>query len=162
MKQATNLLSDESSLRYAQNSIFRNNIFLDTLGNTTGIYGGSHSFGNVFMNNIFVSATPKLTTHTSNPWLYYTAFNNYYGVDINQIFVSFAGSGYSFQDNYELLHPSLYIGNDGTQVGLFGGALPFKVGAIPVIPYIRLKQIASQSNSSGEVEVEFEVEAQNN
>ncbi|MBR1520873.1 MAG: hypothetical protein IJ635_06520 [Bacteroidaceae bacterium] len=53
---------------------------------------------------------------------------------------------------------SMYISNDGTQVGIYGGEKPFT--DVPSNPQITAKQIATQSDADGKLSVKITVEAQ--
>ena len=51
-----------------------------------------------------------------------------------------------------------FLGNDGTQVGIYGGQIPFS--DVPTNPQIVSKNIASQSDENGKLSVKITVEAQ--
>lgn len=58
---------------------------------------------------------------------------------------------------YELTDEALatYLGSDGTQVGIYGGNLPFD--ATPTNPQIKKCNVASRSTADGKLSVEIEV-----
>ena len=53
-----------------------------------------------------------------------------------------------------------YLGNDGTQVGIYGGQTPFT--SVPTNPQVTYKEIAPQSDENGLLKVKIRVEAQGN
>jgi len=68
----------------------------------------------------------------------------------------------SFNDDYDYrltaAAASQYLGNDGTQVGMYGGAKPFT--DVPTNPQITQKEVAPQSDANGKLQVKFTIEAQ--
>jgi hypothetical protein len=50
-----------------------------------------------------------------------------------------------------------YLGTDGTQVGIFGGSLPYDEE--PTIPQITKCNVASKSTADGKLSVDIEVKA---
>ncbi len=67
-----------------------------------------------------------------------------------------------FNDDYDYrltaAAASQYLGNDGTQVGMYGGAKPFT--DVPTNPQITQKEVAPQSDANGKLQVKFTIEAQ--
>ncbi len=53
-----------------------------------------------------------------------------------------------------------YLGNDGTQVGMYGGATPFTI--TPSCPQITSSEVAPQSDANGKLNVKITVEAGSN
>ncbi len=125
---------------------FTNNIF--TSGSL--ISDGNCSYNN-FQNNIFAQASPALGTVA-------TDINNYKGIDMATVFVDLAGSDIHLLPDAS----TTYLGDDGTEVGLYGGLLPFKEGAIPINPHISHKSIQTTTDSNGFLNISFTVEAQQN
>lgn len=113
----------------------------------------SISVGNVFENNLFASSSPFFG---SAPIF----ANNYFGFDMNEVFVNYTGDSFSYEAEYQLQQPDVLLGNDGTQVGVYGGLFPLKEGGIPMNPHISNKNISGTTNASGQLEVEITVEAQ--
>lgn len=135
----------------ASNTSVFNNIFAST-GNP---FSGTVS-GNIYRNNAFVSTAPSFGGDA-------IAENNYTGIDLNSFFIDFGTVGvFSYDNDYNLQNPADFPGQDGSQIGIYGGLFPFKDGSIPITPHIKSKNIASQTNASGELQIEIEVEAQNN
>lgn len=125
---------------------FTNNIFTST----SLISDGNCSY-NDFQYNVFAHTSPTLGANS-------TDLNNYKGIDIATVFVDLAGSDFHLLPDAS----TTYLGDDGTEVGLYGGPLPFKEGAIPVNPHISFKSIQTTSDSNGFLNISFTVEAQQN
>ncbi len=130
------------------NTEISNNVFLTT----NNLFAGTAD-GNLLFNNVFVHPTPAFG---SNP----ISGGNYLNVALADIFVSHTGHEFSYNSNFNLKTPAQHLGNDGKEVGIYGGLFPFKPGAIPINPYISLKNIAAQTTSDGKLSVEIKVEAQ--
>ncbi|MEL0455545.1 hypothetical protein WJN01_04860 [Flavobacteriaceae bacterium SZ-1-7] len=134
------------SLQNCDSNTFTNNIF-------TAIHllsDGACSYNN-FQYNIFSQASPALGTGN-------TDLNNFKGIDIANVFVDFGSSDFHLLPDAS----STYLGDDATEVGMYGGLLPFKEGAVPVNPHISFKSIQTTSDSNGFLNVSFRVEAQQN
>ena len=134
---------------YISTSIIRNNIILAT---TTSV---DHGGNNVFYNNLFVKSSLGQSFSVNN----YES-NNYYGVVRDSIFVNQTGDTYSFSHDYHLKDTVSYLGTDGTQVGIYGGLLPFKDYGRPSNPQIITKSVDSKTDSDGNLQINFKVEAQ--
>lgn len=128
----------------------RNNIFL----NKIVTYSSSLVHYNLYENNMTISATPAYGSGaniTATKWE---------GVSKDDIFVSQDSTIYNYGDNYHLKKPSTWIGTDGSEIGIYGGAFPWKEGAIPSNPHIRSNKTASQTDSQGKLQLDIEVVAQ--
>lgn len=153
----------------SSNNAIRNNIFLyngsssgsynNTFDNNVFLVSGSiilsSSSGNIFNNNIFVSANPNLGTGPIDN-------NNYKGVDISTVFVNQNGSVFDYSHDYHLQPAAVttYTGTDGLEVGIYAGYFPFKEGAVPFNPHIQLKNIAPTTDVNGDLQIQIQVEAQ--
>jgi hypothetical protein len=51
-------------------------------------------------------------------------------------------------------------GTDGTEIGIYGTAYPFKDGAFPVNPRIKFNSIAPATDAQGKIKVDIKVDAQ--
>jgi hypothetical protein len=131
------------------NNIFKNNIFFSQYQYSSGVAGN----GNQFYNNLFLFPSPSLGGS-------YTASGNYLNVVPDSVFVGNTLYSFNYASNYHLKHPDLYIGTDGTQVGIYGGTFPYKEGAVPSNPHIQLKNIAPTSDANGNLQIEFKISAQ--
>lgn len=106
---------------------------------------------NNFQYNVIRSAGPNLGSNT-------TDLNNYKGVDPAVVYLNLAAGDYHLQENAS----ATYLGDDGTEVGIYGGMLPFKEGAVPSNPHIIQKSISTTTGSNGFLNITFKVSAQQN
>lgn len=109
--------------------------------------------GNIFYNNVLSFTSANFGTNSDLQ-------NNLLGVEMQDFFVDKIGSGYNVKDDLYLQNPENYIGEDGTQVGIYGGMYPYKVGAIPVIPYIESVNIPHKVDEDGNLPIKITVKAQ--
>lgn len=132
------------------NNNLYNNVFLQT---GWAIY--STITGNTYKYNLFVSSAPNLGPGAVSE-------NNYFGIAQSSIFIAQSGSSFDYTHNYHLQAPFTYPGSDGLQVGMYGGIFPYKEGAVPSNPHIRVKTISPTTDGSGNLHVNIQVAAQNN
>jgi hypothetical protein len=130
------------------NNVFNNNIFL----NSTNRYFSGVS--NQINNNIF-TITPNLGTTPM-------ASGNYYPVAQADIFINQSGYNFDYAHNYHLQSPEIYLGLDNTEVGLYGGTLGYKEGAVPSNPHFQMQNIAPTTNTDGLLNIQVKVSAQDN
>jgi len=109
--------------------------------------------GNVLSNNVFSHASPSMGTNA-------TLFNNTQGIALADLLINQAGSVFDYSHNYHLQDETLYVGNDGKQVGIYGGTFPYKEGAVPVNPHIMEINISNTTNEQGELPVKIKVSVQ--
>jgi len=158
-----------STITYSNNNIFKNNVIPYGYMNNPPIVNCHY---NTFNNNIFgTSQGPAYYNNTclynnfhknvlslANP--YYgniaTDMGNYNNIDLTTVYVNAAGGNYHLQEAAK----TTYLGDDGTEVGLYGGISPFKEGAVPVNPHISQKSISISTDNSGFLKVSFKVSAQ--
>lgn len=160
------ILSDR--ILYSKNNVFKNNVitnesgfgvladcdinsFINNIFTTSNLISDGNCSYNTFQYNIFVSLTPFLATEA-------TDINNYKGIDMATVFEN------ASEGDYHLLGDAstTYVGDDGTEVGIYGGILPFKEGAVPINPHISQKSIQTTTDSNGLLNISFTVEAQQN
>lgn len=83
-----------------------------------------------------------------------------YGLDyaLDNLFITYKGS-YTDEETFELTDEAKakYLGSDGTEVGIHGGALPFD--PTPTNPQITKCNVASKSTADGKLSVDIEVSA---
>lgn len=81
--------------------------------------------------------------------------------DITTVFKTYTGQSLQKLDseNFELTDEakSKYLGTDGTQVGIYGGSLPFT--STPSNPQITKCNVAAKSTADGKLSVDIEVKA---
>ncbi len=136
-------------LFYGNNNTLNNNIFI-----WEGYVANVNGSGNIFNNNLYVEPTP-------NYGIAATSIGNFTGIPQSAIFVNQTGAIFSYSHDYNLQLPASYLGTDGTQVGIYGGAFPYKEGAVPLNPHIQIKNIAPTTDSNGNLQIQIQVEAQN-
>jgi hypothetical protein len=78
--------------------------------------------------------------------------------EYTKVFKTFTGN-YSDNETFELADEAktTYLGSDGTQVGLYGGLLPYS--STPSYPQITKMNVASKTTADGKLSVEIEVSA---
>lgn len=130
------------------NNLFKNNIFRQN-----NYRFMRTSTGNILTNNIIAASDPDLGT---NP----TLNNNWLNIDLNLVFEKELTGNFDYENSYKLKTPHSYIGDDGTEIGLFGGLFPYTENAIPQLPRIVSKKIAGTTDAEGLLKIEITVEAQ--
>lgn len=134
----------------SNNNNISNNIIHRSDGYSNNVATGD---GNVFYNNVFSQTTPVLG---SNP----SILNNQYGINLDDLFVNQTGVDFDYSHNYHLQGNELYLGTDGTQIGIYGGIFPYKEGAVPSNPHFQINNSSSTTDSDGNLPVYIQVKAQ--
>jgi hypothetical protein len=139
-----------STISNVDNSMLSNNVFFKISGaqNIT-----NNTDNSTFSNNIF-RETPIVGTNTF--------IDNFYNVDITTVFVNQSGNLFDFTHDYHLVNPATYQGSDNTNIGIYGGLFPYKDGTLPQNPHIRSKNIATQTDNNGDLNIQINVAAQDN
>jgi hypothetical protein len=139
------------------NCTVENNVFLSNSTITSG-----QGCGSSFYNNLKVLGNPFLLGCQPNAGLEVGTISV---PTVNDIFVAFNPdfSNYPYTDNYHLKPtcPGINAGTDGTDVGIYGTAQPTSEGWVPSNPHIYFKQVAPQTNSSGQLQIQFKVRTNN-
>lgn len=121
---------------------------------------------NVFdaSNTIYNSITTLITQDNLIGHMDYTYknvinYNNYIIQNIDNVFKTFKANNYSEEETFELIDDvkNNYFGTDGTQVGIYGGALPYS--PVTTNPQITKCNVASRSTADGKLSVDIEVKA---
>ncbi|MCF8381000.1 MAG: hypothetical protein K9H49_15605 [Bacteroidales bacterium] len=131
--------------------LIENNIILNEGTSPANIM--STTSNNTFRNNLFNGNPSDLI----NIWE-----NNYFDIASSSIFNNYIGMNFDYAEDYHLVDPATYIGTTSNEVGVYGGYTPFKEGAVPSNPHLRFKSISTQTNASGELNVNISVGAQDN
>lgn len=131
------------------NNIIKNNIFFCPSNKYAGVGG----YANQLFNNLFTSNGPMFGNSA-------TVNGNYHPVPEDEVFVNNLVHNFNYEGNYHLQDPDTYTGTDGTAVGIYGGLFPYKEGAVPSNPHIRFKNIAPASDTDGNLQIEFIIQAQ--
>lgn len=89
---------------------------------------------------------------------------NILAVPVGSIFQLEGDSDYQFSDNLRLQAscPGVGAGNDGTDMGIYGSASPYKDGAAPHTPHFQRVGFAGGTNAAGNLPVQVRVAAQAN
>jgi hypothetical protein len=133
-------------------SLIENNIIIPTTHLTSSTYYSIYgSYFNTIKNNVF---RRDPSAQENNTWE-----GNYFNVDYTTLFVDYSAS-FSFEADYNLVNPELYLGTTGNQAGIYGGIQPFKADASPRIPLITSKTIADSADEAGNLQIDITVEAQ--
>lgn len=143
-----------TSYYFIVSSYFENNIFIGS----PFIYYYSNTFNNnVFNNNIFVENVTFPYQGTSN-----IGINNIINQSPNSIFVNQTGNSFSYDLDYHLQpnSPGKNAGTDGTDIGIYGGAFPWKEGSLPPNPHLQSKVVSNTTDQSGNLNVNIKVAAQ--
>ncbi|MDX1350352.1 MAG: hypothetical protein R3279_08895 [Putridiphycobacter sp.] len=136
------------TINNCDNSLFSSNVFL----RSNASIHSSTDFS-TFTNNVFANTIPA----GSNTWT-----GNYMNTTLTSFFVNQTGYTPNFYHDYHLTAPTTYLGLDGTEVGIFGGLYPLKLGNIPENPHVSSKTIAPQTSVNGDLNIQIQVNAQNN
>lgn len=137
---------------------FLNNIAYSYFENCIIFSSSSISIGsyntNTFKNCLFNQNTNIIAGNT--------IFNCIYSQPIDSTLMQ-AGNTFEIHNNYHLKpnSPGVHGGTDGTDIGIYGGVLPWNEGGVPRNPHIYFKQVAPQTNSSGQLQIQFKVRTEN-
>lgn len=138
-----------SDMGYVNNCLFRNNI---GTGNSV-VYSSSNC---EFYNNVWTASDFS----TSIPSCIFSG--NHFSIQPSSIFLNYNGAAFTYLDNFHLQNPNLYLGTNSTQVGIYGGAHPYKDKAIPSIPHIEHIEVGPYTNTAGNLPVHIKVKPQEN
>ncbi|MCU4163026.1 hypothetical protein [Carboxylicivirga caseinilyticus] len=183
------VITSSVSLNNANNCILTNNIIASSIGNgnqiailnnvilhtsTSSTYGTITNVDNsTIANNIFrrannvIQSSCESSTFANNVFKstalagVNTFLNNYENVDFASLFVSQNDEGvFNYEQDYHLNNTETYLGNDGTQVGIYGGLFPYKDYAIPTNPHISSQSVAPSTDENGMLNISITVNAQ--
>lgn len=160
-----------STITYSRNNIFKNNVILYGYYNNPPIVNCHY---NTFINNILsTDSGPCYYNNTctynnfqrnifrlASPFLgdYATDTDNYKNIDLSTVYVNAPGGDYHLLEDASVN----YLGDDGTEAGIYGGILPFKEGAVPINPHISEKSVVTSTDNNGFLKISFKVSAQQN
>ncbi len=187
-----NVFMSTCIFRNVNNSLFSNNIFLDNIRYTNSIeisncifLRGPYSYtdygvirdgnGTTVKDCIFIKPSGQMFSGCSNFTLDYCLFafspsipasfitnSNYESVDISTLFINQTDYTFDFTQDYHLVDPVSYPGTTGYPIGIYFGLFPFKDGGIPMNPHIITKSVDSSTDTDGNLNVNFQVGAQQN
>jgi hypothetical protein len=150
---------------------FRNNIVINK---STAVFSNVYSM--IIENNIFYGAEPTGCTNcsfTKNITYLCTAVPGAGNLgsgnlnSTNPLFVNYPPSGGAFAYTYDFHlqpgSPGKLAGTDGTDIGIYGGMLPYDVGANPHFPQMMELTLPSGSSvpAGGTLNVHFKAKKQN-
>lgn len=137
-----------SSLNNISSCYFRNNIFNNLVDYCYNCYCG----GNVFENNLFNKGQAIFSGNT-----FYKSITG----PVTILFKNKTKESFDYDQDYHILEnsPAHHSGTDGTDLGIYGTASPWKDGSMPSNPHIQTKIINS---SGGNLNVKIRVAAQEN
>jgi len=146
------LIAGATPIDYISNSLFENNIILAT----TGINSVSTNTTNIFNNNLWVYGSQTFPSGSN------IGSNNIIGQAQTTIFVNQTGTTFNYTHDYHLKATCLgkNAGTDGTDIGLYGTAQPYKECAVPFNPHIRTKTVSTQLDGTGKLHIDINVSAQ--
>ncbi len=154
------IISKYSATNYClyniKNSVIKNNVI--------GGQGFSPDVSYISENVLYLNnATDALSGQLANGKPFCTEFNNIFSIVIADTFVN--SSIYTFDPtlDYHIKPTSAAhnAGDNGMDIGIYGGSTPWKEGAIPSNPHIFFKSIGSTTDGSGNLPVQIKVSAQN-
>lgn len=161
---------------FGYNNVIKNNLFLNKDNNGQTI---TNMNGCLFENNVIF----RMNGASDNNCIFRNNLSNHPIANYNQsgtnistdnIYVNDGGSNifvnypnitsFSYSNDFHLdpTSPGKNAGKDGTDVGIYGGAYPWKEGSIPNRPHIIYSNIGNSTNSNGALPVNIKVEAQGN
>ncbi len=153
----------KGSVSYLSNITFNNNLFT----NVNHVFSYSSKCRHILLqNNIFTySPSTQISNSTLNNNLSYSPFsevegntyrNNFSNYTKTEIFVDFDKGNYHLKDDCV----GKNAGTDGTDIGIYGTAFPFKDNKLPSIPYFSIKDIAPETSADQKLKVNIKIEAQ--
>ncbi len=148
--------SARAVLSECNNCLIRNSIFFSA----NGLFNEDYKcHNNILMNNVFADSIdfpiPKSVGDNFG-------YNNLFNQDPATVFVSYTVPGFSYDNDYHIRPDSpakAFVTTDGTEVGIYGTAWPYKDGSLPVTPHITDFQ-AGNELIDGKINVNVTVEAQ--
>jgi hypothetical protein len=141
-------------------SLFENNIFcfpgINNYGSWVSPIGGANNC--IIKNNLLVNE-PSFPIGTTNIYS-----NNIIVSSSDSIFINQSGVIFNYLHDYHLKYtcPAKNAGSDGTDIGIYGGAFPWKEGSIPSNPHIQFKSIAPKTTNQNTLPIQIKVKAQDN
>lgn len=144
---------------YVVNAAIFNNCIFSVAGKGNLVYSNSISPSS-FNHCIFAfTATQDIGTN------YGAYLNNCIGnVDILNLYANVPEYKFDYTYDFRLSENSVAIGAgiEGTDCGIYGGANPYKEGAVPMNPHIQMVDIPATTDGQGKLNIRVKVKAQNN
>lgn len=145
----TNCIIKSSNLYFFRNSTFNNCILI---GNSTSHNSNILTSSNHAYNCICINRSNGTSIFTDIP----NNTNKTVGKEFENVFKTYKGT-YTDTETFELIDSikTKYLGNDGTEVGIHGGMLPYS--PTPTNPQITKCKVAPRSTADGKLSVDIEV-----
>ncbi len=140
---------------YANSSMIKNNIFLQE-SNHYGIANGAGQ--STYSHNIvcFTYDPNNTGAFGTDPIL-----DSNYSMTRADVLVNQSGGSFDYTHDYHLTTTAqANLGDDGTQVGIYGGFYPWKDQSIPSNPHISSKNISNTTSATGTIHIDINVHAQ--
>ena len=141
----------DSGNDHVKSSAYKNCLIYANSGNTTSISSSCIAYNCVGFNQNSSNSLFRYIPNSTNTYI----------DDIKTVFKTYTGQSLQKLDseNFELTDEakSKYLGTDGTQVGIYGGSLPFT--STPSNPQITKCNVAAKSTADGKLSVDIEVKA---
>jgi hypothetical protein len=136
---------------------FRNSLIRNPSGSTACTYQD-----NVMDVNTYYSSFSSTNEDQNTIFLYHSGYSVEYIVhdEYKALFANGEARYYNDDYDYRLTDEAaaMYLGGDGTQVGIYGSEIPFN--DVPTNPQVTFKNISPRSNANGKLSVRVTVEAQ--
>jgi len=143
-------------LGYANSSMIKNNVFLQESTNHAGIAGGAGQ--STYSHNIVCFTYDPNNTNAfgTDPIL-----DSNYSMTRADVLVNQTGGSFDYTHDYHLtITAQANLGDDGTQVGIYGGFYPWKPESIPSNPHISSVNISNTTSATGTIHIDINVHAQ--
>ncbi len=139
-----------AQLANSDNSIVQNCVFTINAAPLYQVHGAQVS-------NCLVTGSGMFSNSTNN-----SETSNIFGIPAGSIFVNETDNLYQYTDDLHLAPGSAGIGmgNDGTDIGIYGTHSPYKAGNVPYNPHFQQAQIDPATNWNGELPVQVRTAAQ--
>lgn len=166
-----------SSVQIEAGGLFSNNIFFGVTHYYSGDMSPAGSSNCTYENNIFQfpAGNNELNNGVFNNNINASPNANYGNVGSGNTSEGFSDSfvdpgqpngngwyNYDVHKSYKLKPTSAgyHAGTDGTDIGIYGGAMPWKDGSMPSNPHISSKTVGTQNDASGILHATFKVKPQ--
>jgi len=157
-----NLFLSSGTQLYSNSGVIENNFFLYLSGN----YSEGGPGYNFFYNNINAGVNSD-GSYLAVSLNHDQGSNNFFdGIGLTTLFPTSSSYNYNtdgiYEINFNLPAGSKYknAGTDGTDIGIYGGAYPWKPGSLPPNPHFQSINIAPTTDASGNLKVQITVAAQ--
>ncbi len=163
----TSNIFDDIDEGHIQNSIILEHSSYDlSLSSSENIKISNSILGlNVFDNGDHGNTISNSLLVTGKAVSAYVSSSNIIYADWDDIFENTPSyNAFSLMEDYHLASgsPAVGSGEEGVDMGIYGGAYPWKEHNIPPSPNVYYKSVSHQSNSEGNLNVTYKVKAQSN